>query len=88
MYFVYVLRSLSTGRHYVGCTSDITQRVGQHNDGVTKSTRGRGAWKLVYQESFATRGEAMRRERYLKTGKGREELHLLTENPPARSSVG
>jgi putative endonuclease len=50
MFFVYVLRSEATGEHYVGFTSDLTQRVGQHNNGITKSTKNRGPWKLVYQE--------------------------------------
>ncbi|MDA2914524.1 GIY-YIG nuclease family protein [Acidobacteriia bacterium AH_259_A11_L15] len=87
MYFVYILRSLATGRYYVGFTSDVTQRVGQHNAGVTKSTRGQ-AWELVHQESFATRAEAMRRERYLKTGKGREEVRRLAGRSSTRGSVG
>jgi putative endonuclease len=73
MYFVYVLRSLATGRHYVGFTSDLVQRLGQHNSGITKSTKNRGPWELVYVEKFATRSEAKRREQYLKSGKGREE---------------
>ena len=65
MYFVYVLRSDRTSRNYVGFSTDLTQRLGQHNEGLTKSTKGRGPWKLIYQESFQTRAEAMRRERYL-----------------------
>jgi putative endonuclease len=77
MYFVYVLRSEATGRHYVGYTSDLTQRLGQHNSGITKSTRNRGPWKLIHQESFPARADGMRREKFLKTGQGREELKLL-----------
>ncbi|MGH9863290.1 MAG: GIY-YIG nuclease family protein, partial [Candidatus Acidiferrales bacterium] len=42
MYFVYVLRSCTTDRHYVGYTSDLVQRLGQHNSGITKSTKNRG----------------------------------------------
>jgi putative endonuclease len=74
MFFVYVLRNHATKRHYTGHTSDLVQRVGQHNHGDTKSTKNRGIWELVYQEEFATRAEAMRREKFLKSGKGREEL--------------
>jgi putative endonuclease len=77
MYFVYVLRSEATGRHYVGHTSDLTQRLGQHNNGITKSTKNRGPWKLIYQESFPTKWDAMQRERFLKTGQGRAELKRL-----------
>ncbi len=85
MYFVYVLRSLTTGRHYVGFTSDLVQRLGQHNQGITKSTKNRGPWELVHQEFLATRGEAMKRERFLKSGQGREELKHILASVGARS---
>jgi putative endonuclease len=77
MYFVYVMRSQSSGRHYVGFCTDPIQRLGQHNQGITKSTKNRGPWELVYQEEMGTRAEAMRRERYWKSGQGREELKRL-----------
>ena len=86
MFHVYVLRSETTGHLYTGYTSDLVQRLGQHHAGITKSTKHRGPWKLVYQESFATRREAMRREHFLKSGQGREELKVIL---PSRSlSVG
>ena len=88
MYFVYVLRSLSTRRLYTGHTADLIHRLGQHNDGITKATKGRGPWELVYHEEFATRAEAMQRERHLKTGQGREELERILGALGARSSVG
>ena len=88
MFFVYVLRSETTNRHYVGFTTDLTQRVGQHNSGLTKSTKGRGTWILDHQEQFATRAEAMRRERWLKTGKGREELKQILASCLTRLSPG
>ncbi len=88
MYFVYVLGSMTTGRHYVGVTSDLVQRLGQHNQGITKSTKNRGPWELVYQESFATRGEAMKRERFFKSGQGREELKRIVASNRARSAAG
>ena len=87
MYFVYILRNTTSGRHYTGYTSDLTQRLGQHHHGITKSTKNRGEWELVYQEEFATRSEAMKREKYLKSGKGREELKQVLDRR-ARSSVG
>jgi putative endonuclease len=77
MFHVYVLQSENTGRHYLGHTSDLTQRLGQHNNGITKSTKNRGPWKLIYQENFPTKVDAMKRERFLKSGQGREELKQL-----------
>jgi putative endonuclease len=77
MYSVYVLRSKTTGRFYTGSTSELARRVEEHNADVTRSTKHRGPWELVHEETFPTRSEAMRRERELKTGKGREELKRL-----------
>ena len=88
MYSVYVLRSLTKRRHYIGHAADIVQRLWQHNAGITKSTKNRGPWELVHQESFKTRGEAMRRERFLKSGRGREELKRLLARSPDLGSAG
>jgi putative endonuclease len=82
MFFVYVLRNRETERHYTGHTSNLVQRVGQHNHGVTKSTKNRGQWDLLYHEEFDLRSDAMRREKYLKSGKGREELRRKLAQPP------
>jgi putative endonuclease len=71
---VYVLKSLTTGKLYIGQTQDLETRVSSHNNGLSPYTKNRGPWALVYKEEFSTRSEAMVRERFLKTGKGREFL--------------
>ena len=73
-YFVYVLESEIDGRLYKGHTCDIDKRIKEHNSGKTKSTKGYKPWKLVYFEIFDTREEAVLREKYFKTGSGREFL--------------
>lgn len=75
--YVYVLQSEKTEQLYTGFTSDLEHRVGQHDAGITKSTKNRGPWRLVYQEQYDSRAEAMRREKFLKSGKGREQLAAL-----------
>lgn len=77
MFWVYVLRSESTGHRYTGSCADLETRLAEHNRGKSLSTRHGVPWRLVYQESFATRAEAVRRERYLKMGHGREEPDRL-----------
>jgi putative endonuclease len=74
MFTVYVLRSKRTGLYYTGSTSDLGRRLKEHNSDVSFSTKNRGPWELVHREDYATRREAMRRERQLKTGKGRDEI--------------
>jgi putative endonuclease len=77
MFYVYVLRSDATGRRYTGSCADLDDRIRRHNGGESKSTRHGIPWRLVHCEQYATRAEAMRRERFLKTGRGRAELHAL-----------
>ena len=77
MFHVYVLRSDKTGRRYVGSSQDPEKRLGEHNNGQSLATKHGVPWKLTNQEEFATRAEAVRRERFYKTGKGREILDQL-----------
>ena len=71
---MYVLKSEIDGRLYKGQTNKIDKRIIEHNSGKTKSTKGFKPWKLVYLESFKTRDEAVIREKFFKTGSGREFL--------------
>ncbi len=67
MIAVYVLRSETSGRYYIGCAQDPTRRLLEHNSGTTSSTRGRGPWKTVYVEWHETLVLARRRETKLKS---------------------
>ncbi len=70
--FVYVLRSDSDpGRHYVGSTSEVENRLEWHNHGPCGHTREHRPWALVVILEFSGEGEAVRFEKYLKTGSGR-----------------
>ena len=73
-FFVYVLLN-PQGKTYVGQTADIERRVAQHNDPQCRLTlhtkRHIGPWRLLHSEEFSTRSAAMRREKELKSGKGR-----------------
>ena len=71
MYTVYVLRSKLTGKLYTGQTKNLTRRLSEHESGLARYSRGRGPWELVFTEEYATRAEAMQRERFLKSGQGR-----------------
>jgi putative endonuclease len=75
MFFVYVLWSDSLGRSYTGSTQDLAERLRRHNAGHCLATRAGIPWRLIYQEQCATRSEAMVREKYYKTGRGRDELN-------------
>lgn len=72
MFFVYVLKSSNNWRFYVGMTSNIERRIIEHNKGFTKSTKGYRPWDLFFLEEYDTRLEARKREKYLKSGIGKE----------------
>jgi putative endonuclease len=67
IFFVYILQSLKDNRFYIGQTNDLEDRIKRHNIGQVCATRNRRPLKIVYTETFATRSEAMRREKYLKS---------------------
>jgi putative endonuclease len=69
MFYVYILKSLSTGRFYIGSTEDTVNRLTEHNSGEVKATRSYRPWTIVYTETFSTRSEAYRRERQIKAWK-------------------
>ncbi|MBU3821078.1 GIY-YIG nuclease family protein [Flavobacteriaceae bacterium XHP0103] len=74
MYYTYVLKSQVDGRLYKGHCQDLRKRILEHNSRKVFSTKGFIPWELVYFESFETRKEAINREKFLKTGVGREFL--------------
>jgi len=66
-----------TEKFYIGSTGDIEDRLRRHNGGRSKATRSGKPWKLMYTESFETRGEAVAREKQLKRWKSRVRLEEL-----------
>lgn len=67
-FFVYILR-FSDNTLYIGQTNDLGDRLKEHSDRTSKAakfTKDHGKFHLVYREEFATRLEAMRREKQLK----------------------
>jgi putative endonuclease len=78
MYYAYVLKNLN-GFLYKGSTGLMDERIDQHNGNIKYPayTKTRGPWKLVYFEIFETRAEAMRREKFFKSGVGRDFLKTV-----------
>jgi len=77
IHFVYVLLSSKDQKHYIGLTNNLERRLAEHNSSKVKSTMYRRPLKLIYYESFNSRSEAALREKFFKTGKGREYLKKL-----------
>jgi len=79
MFWVYILKSLKNNRLYTGSTGNLGRRLFEHNTGRSKYTKLTKPFKLVYKQIFKTRSEAVRRELFLKSGKGREFLKKILE---------
>lgn len=74
MYYLYIIRSETDKKFYTGITDDVNRRLMEHNGhkSSTKSTVNRTDFKLIYVEECKTRLEARLRERFWKSGQGRE----------------
>lgn len=77
MFSVYVLESTKDGSYYLGSTENIERRLWEHNHGIRKYTASKKPWVLIYSEEYTTRGEAVKRERYLKGLKNKTYLQSL-----------
>jgi len=76
-YWVYVLQSERDSSLYVGLSENPLQRLREHNAGYSKFTKERRPYKLVYREECKDRLTARRREKYFKTGFGKEYLKKI-----------
>lgn len=69
-YYIYVLQSLKDKNFYVGFTTDLKNRVKDHNNGRNISTRNRKPLKLIYFEGYLNKKDTLGREKFLKSGSG------------------
>ena len=72
--YVYVLRSLKSGRWYIGCTNDIRKRFNENKNNKSTYTKGKGPFELIYYEASRNKLDGFAREKCLKTGIGRRFL--------------
>jgi len=77
MFYVYAISSKVKNYIYVGLTNNFERRLDEHNSGQNKTTRTYKPYKLVLVEKFETRLEARLREKYLKSGIGKEFLKRI-----------
>ena len=80
MFYTYVLISERDRKFYIGFSNNIEKRLDEHNDGLVKSTEHRRPLKLVYYEVCLNERDAIKREKYFKSGYGRRFLNNRIEN--------
>jgi len=69
MYYTYIIQSESTGKLYIGQTSNLQARISKHDSDKNFSTKNKGPWTLLYFKEFNTRSESMLFEKKLKSYK-------------------
>ena len=80
-FVVYILYSENFNKNYTGFTSNLIERFKSHNYLGTKGyTLNFRPWKVIHVEFFNSKAEAMKREKYLKSGIGREFIQNLIQN--------
>jgi len=76
-YCVYVLYSRKDGKLYIGYSADLETRLKDHSAGRVESTAPRRPLTLIHVEYYLSKNDAARREKYLKTTKGKRVLRLM-----------
>ena len=80
MYYVYILRSQVDEKPYIGYTMNLKNRMREHNNGEVISTKPRRPFNLIFYEGYKSKEDAKRRERYLKTSKGKASLRMMLQH--------
>ena len=73
-YYVYILFSLKDKQLYIGFTTDLKSRLSEHAKGKVSATKYRRPLKLIHYQYFIDKEEAKKREVFLKSGFGRNQL--------------
>jgi putative endonuclease len=80
---LYILASKRNGTLYVGVTSDLSRRIWERKEGVTRGFTKRYAVRLlVYAEFYTTMAETILREKRIKTWRRAWKITLIEETTP------
>ncbi len=88
MWYVYILQSQKDNNMYVGMTNDLRSRFDSHNAGKNFSTKSRMPFELLYYEAHHNRHDAALREKFLKTGWGKNWIYRTLANHLVVKKVG
>ena len=75
MFYVYILKG--TNRRYIGRTENFRNRVKEHLRGKVWTSKRMKKVELIFYEAFKSKEDAIRREKYFKTTKGKKGLKLM-----------
>jgi len=76
-YYVYILHNPIKNFIYIGYSTNLRNRFSQHSNGESKSTKEYLPLELIHYEAYYNRKDAKRREKYLKSSKGKTTLKTM-----------
>jgi putative endonuclease len=80
MHYVYIIKSKTNGKLYLGCTSDLKKILFEHNANKSSYTKFKGPWEVRYYEAFFSKEDAFGREQRLKNNmRGLQKLKKRTK---------
>lgn len=77
MFYVYLLRSKLNGKIYTGYTGNLKERLRKHKNDQVYTTARMGNIELIYYEAYKDRRDAIQREKYFKTTKGKRTVRIM-----------
>jgi putative endonuclease len=83
MHFTYAIYSLSRNYIYVGLSGNFEKRFNEHQSGKNKTTKPYRPFEVLLVEQHADRTIARNREKYLKSGAGKEFLKEIRSRKTA-----
>ena len=78
-HYVYILHNKRKNFLYIGYSENLVQRIKEHNNGRSKSTKGYIPLKIIHYEAYCNKEDAKRREKYLKTNRGRTTILTMLQ---------
>ena len=84
MITLYVLKG-KNGKRYIGITNDLTRRLRENRSNRSKGSQVLGEFVVLHTEKYADHTSARKREKFLKSGQGREWLNKFeSQSEPAK----
>lgn len=82
--YVYILASKKHGTLYTGVTTDLSRRIWEHKEGLTKGFTSRyGLMRLVWYQEFFDIGDAIIFEKRIKKWRRTWKINLIEQMNPA-----
>ena len=76
-FYVYILLSKKDKKLYIGFTQDLKERLRRHQKGLVLATAPRRPLELIFYEAYRNKYDALRREKYFKSTKGKTTLNRM-----------